>query len=106
MRVLVVVHGFPPAAQGGSEIYAHAHARALHGEFGDEVLVLTREQDPADPSTTSAANSATACGSSAVNNTFRRHSDFEETYRNDGDRRDRGAGSSTISGRTSRTSTT
>ena len=26
MRVLVVVHGFPPMAQGGAEIYAHEHA--------------------------------------------------------------------------------
>ena len=29
VRVLVVVHGFPPAAQGGSEIYAFEHARTL-----------------------------------------------------------------------------
>ena len=29
MKVLLVVHGFPPAAQGGSEIYAHAHARCV-----------------------------------------------------------------------------
>ena len=46
MKTLVVVHGFPPAAQGGSEIYAHAHARALRHYFGDEVVVFTREQDP------------------------------------------------------------
>ena len=25
MRVLVVAHGFPPHAQGGSEIYAYQH---------------------------------------------------------------------------------
>ena len=29
MRILEVVHGFPPAAQGGTELYAQAHARAL-----------------------------------------------------------------------------
>jgi len=42
MKILVVVHGFPPAAEGGAELYAQAHARALHSLFGDDVLVLTR----------------------------------------------------------------
>ena len=45
MRTLVVSHGFPPAGHGGSEIYAQAHARALRETFGDDVFVLTREQD-------------------------------------------------------------
>ena len=36
MKVLVVVHGFPPSAQGGAEIYAHAHALRC-AEAGDEV---------------------------------------------------------------------
>src|SRR5262245_42555245 len=49
MRALIVVHGFPPQAQGGSEVYAHAHARTLRRQYGDDVLVLTRENDPAKP---------------------------------------------------------
>ena len=49
MRVLLVVHGFPPVSQGGTEIYADAHARTLRDRFGDEVFVLTREQDPSRP---------------------------------------------------------
>ena len=49
MRVLLVVHGFPPASQGGAEIYAAAHARTLRHRFGDDVFVLTREQDPSRP---------------------------------------------------------
>ena len=31
MRVLLVVHGFPPAATGGTEIYSEALARAPQG---------------------------------------------------------------------------
>jgi hypothetical protein len=44
MRVLEIVHGFPPSAQGGAEIYAWTHARALR-DLGDHVLVLTRDAD-------------------------------------------------------------
>jgi hypothetical protein len=40
MRVLLVVHGFPPAALGGTEIYVHDLACALKGCFGDDVHVL------------------------------------------------------------------
>ena len=39
MRVLVVVHGFPPLAVGGTEIYAEAQARALV-QAGDRVAVV------------------------------------------------------------------
>ena len=42
MRVLIVVHGFPPASMGGTEVYAAAQARALTA-LGDEVRVLARE---------------------------------------------------------------
>ena len=44
MRVLVIAHGFPPSASAGAEIYAHAHASALHA-LGDQVVVLAREAD-------------------------------------------------------------
>ena len=45
MKILLVVHGFPPVAEAGAELYAHAHAKALCREYGDDILVLTREQD-------------------------------------------------------------
>ncbi len=105
MRILVVVHGFPPSAQGGSEIYAHAHARAL-AALGDEVLVLTREQDPARPEYAVREEQRDGLRIVWVNNTFRNTRTFEETYRERHDRRDRATGSSTSSGRTSRTSIT
>ncbi len=83
MRILVVVHGFPPFAQGGSEIYAHRHARALREQYGDEILVLTREQDPNRAEYDVRAEHRDGLRIVWVNNTFRRTRSFEETYRND-----------------------
>ena len=83
MRVLLVVHGFPPAAQGGTEIYADAHARTLRDRFGDDVCVLTREQDPSRPEYS--IRSATRAGIRIVwvNNTFRKARSFADTYCNE-----------------------
>lgn len=83
MRILVVVHGFPPFAQGGGEIYAHAHARALREQHGDEILVLTREQDPNRAEYDVRTEYRDGLRIVWVNNTFRRTRSFEETYRND-----------------------
>jgi GT2 family glycosyltransferase/glycosyltransferase involved in cell wall biosynthesis len=82
MRVLVVAHGFPPAAQGGSEIYANTHALALR-ECGDEVVVLTREQDPRRAEYEVRTEHRDGVRILWVNNTFRHVRTFEETYRND-----------------------
>ena len=81
MRILVVVHGFPPAAQGGSEVYAHAHARTL-AALGDDVLVLTREQDPSRPEYAVREDQSGGLRVVRVNNTFRNTRTFEETYAN------------------------
>jgi GT2 family glycosyltransferase/glycosyltransferase involved in cell wall biosynthesis len=81
MRILVVVHGFPPSAQGGSEVYAHAHAKAL-AALGDDVLVLTREQDPNRPEYDVRADEVDGLRVVRVNNTFRNTRTFEETYAN------------------------
>ena len=43
MRVLLVVHGYPPAASGGTEIYTRQLADALSELPGLEVFVLTRD---------------------------------------------------------------
>src|SRR5262245_43680843 len=82
MRILVVVHAFPPRAQGGSEIYAHAHASALHRVFGDEILVLTREADPASAEYRVRTEHRDGLEIAWVNNTFQQCRNFEETYRN------------------------
>jgi len=82
MRVLIVVHGFPPHAQGGSEIHAHDHARALRRHYGDEVVVLTREQDPTRPEYGLRWEFRDGLRIAWINNTFRSIASFEETYRN------------------------
>jgi GT2 family glycosyltransferase/glycosyltransferase involved in cell wall biosynthesis len=82
MRVLIVVHGFPPLAQGGSEIHAYDHALALRQRFGDEVLVLTREQDAGRPEYGVRWEDRDGLRIAWVNNTFRSVSSFEATYRN------------------------
>jgi len=81
MRVLVVVHGFPPSAQGGSEVYAHAHARAL-ASVGDDVLVLTREHDPSRAEYEVRRDDRDGLRILRVNNTFRNSRTFEDTYAN------------------------
>jgi GT2 family glycosyltransferase/glycosyltransferase involved in cell wall biosynthesis len=83
MRVLIVVHGFPPAAQGGTEIYADAHARTLRDRFGDDVCVLTREQDPSRPEYSIRSAARAGIRIVWVNNTFRKTRSFAETYRNE-----------------------
>jgi GT2 family glycosyltransferase/glycosyltransferase involved in cell wall biosynthesis len=83
MRVLLVVHGFPPVAQGGTEIYADAHARTLRDRFDDEVLVLTREQDPSRPDYSTRTTARAGIRIVWINNTFRQARSFAGTYRND-----------------------
>jgi GT2 family glycosyltransferase/glycosyltransferase involved in cell wall biosynthesis len=82
MRILQVVHGFPPAAQGGTELYARAHARTLR-EAGDDVLVFTREQNSSQAEYAVRADERDGLRIVSVNNTFRETRSFEETYRNE-----------------------
>ena len=83
MKLLLVVHGFPPAAQGGSEIYTHRQAVALRRIFGDELLVLTREQDRSRPEYAVRVEHRDGLEIVWINNTFRHTRRFEDTYRND-----------------------
>ncbi len=82
MRVLLVVHGYPPAAQGGTEIYAESHARILRREFRDDVCVLAREQDPSRPELAVRVDTRDGVRIARINNTFRHSRSFEETYAN------------------------
>jgi GT2 family glycosyltransferase/glycosyltransferase involved in cell wall biosynthesis len=83
MRILVVVHGFPPAVQTGCEIYAHAHASALHRTYGDEILVLTREADAGRDEYAVRFDRRDGLTIASINNTFRRVRGFEDSYRNE-----------------------
>jgi len=81
MRVLIVVHGYPPSARGGSEVYAEAHARTLHDVCADDVLVLTRDNDPERPEFDVRQTTHRGVRVVRINNTFRTVRSFEESYR-------------------------
>ena len=82
MRVLIVVHGFPPASQGGSEIYAELQAWTLSQQYGDDVLVLTREHDSTKPEYSLRPETRRPLSIVWVNNTFKATRSFADTYEN------------------------
>ena len=82
MRLMLAVHGFPPAAGGGTEIYVHDLARCLRDDFGDDVLVLAREADAARPELAVRREEREGLRLVFVNNTFRAGRSFADTYRN------------------------
>ncbi len=82
MRVLVVAHGFPPFAQGGSEHYAQQIAQALRTVCGDDVAVLTREQDASRPDYDVRVETRDGLRVTWINNMFRAVRSFDESYRN------------------------
>jgi len=44
MRILLVIHGYPPRCNAGSEVYTQLLARGLAPRH--EVRVFTRQEDP------------------------------------------------------------
>lgn len=80
MRVLIVVHGYPPSARGGSEVYAEAHARTLRDHCGDDVLVMSRDNDPKRPEFEVRETLHRGVRVVRINNTFRTVRSFEESY--------------------------
>lgn len=79
MRILQVVHGYPPSGAGGTEIYvrdlAVAQARA-----GDDVVVVTREADPRRPELDVRASIEDGVTVVRINNTFQSCTSFEDSY--------------------------
>jgi glycosyltransferase involved in cell wall biosynthesis len=81
MRVLFVVHGFPPDDSGGTELYAHGVATSLASQFGDRVTVLTREGAASRPEYAVGLEHG-APEVIRINNTYRSVTRFSETYDN------------------------
>jgi GT2 family glycosyltransferase/glycosyltransferase involved in cell wall biosynthesis len=81
MRTLLVVHGFPPRAAGGTELYAEAHASTLARRHGDAVLVLAREDDRARPELAVREESRDGYRIAWVNHTFRDSTSIEDAWR-------------------------
>jgi GT2 family glycosyltransferase/glycosyltransferase involved in cell wall biosynthesis len=82
MRVLLIVHGFPPAASGGTEVYVRDLARALAFTPATEVAVLTREADPQRPELAVRRSTLGAVTIFSINNTFQSCSSFADSYEN------------------------
>jgi GT2 family glycosyltransferase/glycosyltransferase involved in cell wall biosynthesis len=82
MRIVEIVHAFPPLAEGGCETYAEAHACALV-RSGDEVLVLAREADRARPEYAVRSEVSDGLRIIRINNTFASTRSFADSYRND-----------------------
>jgi GT2 family glycosyltransferase/glycosyltransferase involved in cell wall biosynthesis len=81
MRVLQVVHGFPPSGTGGAELYAERIARGLVAA-GHDVDVFAREAVPAAHEYAVRDEHRDGLRIRWVNNTFRYARTFADTYEN------------------------
>jgi GT2 family glycosyltransferase/glycosyltransferase involved in cell wall biosynthesis len=82
MRILLIVHGLPPAQSGGTETYTFALARALATQPDVEVGILCREGNTSLPELHVRQEDRQGIRVWFVNNTYQACSTFEETYRN------------------------
>jgi GT2 family glycosyltransferase/glycosyltransferase involved in cell wall biosynthesis len=82
MRILFVVHGFPPASMGGTEVYASELAQTLR-DRGHGVVVFAREARPDLPEYTVRSEDSNGVRVIRVNNTFRYARSYEDAYRNE-----------------------
>src|SRR5215212_11775420 len=82
MRILLIVHGFPPGSNGGTEVYVHDLAAALAARGDDEVFALTREADPHRRELSVRTRVDGAVTVISINNTFQACRSFEESYTN------------------------
>jgi GT2 family glycosyltransferase/glycosyltransferase involved in cell wall biosynthesis len=80
MRILLVVHGFPPAASGGTEVYVRDLAAALAASGGDDVMVFTRENDLHKPELSVRSSADGPVRVTTINNTFQSCVSFEASY--------------------------
>lgn len=81
MRVLFVVHGYPPSGTGGAEIYAESIATRL-ARLGDDVFVLAREHQLDAPEFRVRREYRDGVDIVWLNNTFRTTASFADTYSN------------------------
>ncbi len=80
MRILYVVHSYPPFSFAGSEIYAQALANALVTRH--EVAVFYRVCDGAYPQYAVTRNKNGPVDTISINNTFKAYRNFKDTYAN------------------------
>jgi glycosyltransferase involved in cell wall biosynthesis len=80
MKIIQVVHGFPPHSIGGSEIYTHSLSTELSKQ--DEVFVFYRSATSGQPEYCTQATESGALTLLSVNNTLKYCDSFEKTYNN------------------------
>jgi GT2 family glycosyltransferase/glycosyltransferase involved in cell wall biosynthesis len=79
MRVLLVVHGYPPRASGGTELYVAQLARELAAQ-GEAVTVLAREADPERGELAVRHEVLDRVPTVLLNNTYRSCASFADSY--------------------------
>jgi len=82
MRILLIVHGYPPLASAGTEVYVETLANALAADGRDDVVVLTRDADPCRPEYDVCHETSGRVRVVRVNNTFQQCDSFASTYLN------------------------
>ena len=81
MKIVQVIHGFPPFSMGGSEIYTYNLSRELAKQ--DEVFVFYRIANPDRPEYDIHFSVNNGLNLYAINNTLKFYDSFEKTYNND-----------------------
>jgi glycosyltransferase involved in cell wall biosynthesis len=81
VRILQVIHAFPPYSEAGSENYTYALSQALR-RLGHEVAVFHRVADPTQAEYAVTESALDHLPVYRLNNTFRYCDRFEKTYRN------------------------
>ncbi|MFL6280520.1 MAG: glycosyltransferase [Vicinamibacterales bacterium] len=82
MRILQVVHGFPPDANGGTEVYVRDLAAALAAMGDDQVAVLTRHSDGHARELATRTWTDAGVDVFSINNTFHACESYESSYAN------------------------
>ncbi len=81
MKIVQVIHGFPPYNMAGSELYTYNLSRYLAKK--DEVYVFHRIADPKLEEYKMSFGTYGGLNVRTINNTFKYCDSFEKTYRND-----------------------
>jgi GT2 family glycosyltransferase/glycosyltransferase involved in cell wall biosynthesis len=82
MRILLIVHGYPPLASAGTEVYVRSLARALAVDGRDDLFVLTRDNDASRPEYHVRYATDDAVKVVRINNTFQSCRSFADSYLN------------------------
>jgi len=80
MKIVQVIHGFPPYNMAGSEVYTYTLSRELAKK--DEVYVFHRIADPEREEYEMGCSEFDGIKIRTINNTFKDCASFEQTYKN------------------------